>query len=63
MTEYLTHQRLNKKFQNNFDLTNFAIKSSEQAIADGAPKSLGDILVELENLPDIEKNEQDVSYA
>ena len=60
MSEHLTHQRLDDKFENNFDLTNFAIKSAKKSIADGEPQTLDSVLVELENLPDIE---QGVSYA
>jgi len=59
MTEFLTHDRLNHKFQNNFDLTNFAIGMAKQSITEGEPKALTQILKDLENLPDIEEKKQD----
>lgn len=55
MTDYLTHSRLNHKFKNNFDLTNFAIKLAKTAILEEKPKQLGEILRDLEALPNVEE--------
>ena len=63
MIDYLTHERLNHKFRNNFDLTNYAIKYAKKAVAEGSPKYLGQVIRELEELPDIEIKEQVTSYA
>lgn len=57
MVDYLTHERLNHKFQSNFDLTNYAIKIAKTSVTDNSPKSLGDILKDLEVLPDINTEE------
>lgn len=59
MVDFLTHDRLNHKFQNNFDLTNFAIRMAKQCILEGSPKTLTQILKELEELPNIEEKKQD----
>ena len=61
--KYFTHERLNNKFQNNFDLTNYAIKLAKLNIKEGEQKSLGQIMKELEDLPDIEKEQEEGLYA
>lgn len=63
MVDYLTHERLNHKFKNNFDLTNFAIKLAKTSVAEGSPKYLGEVVKELEDLSDIEEKDQGKSYA
>lgn len=63
MVDYLTHERLNHKFRNNFDLTNFAIKFAKTSVSEGDPKYLGQVIKELEALPDIEEKEQGPSYG
>jgi hypothetical protein len=63
MVDYLTHERLNHKFRNNFDLTNYAINFAKRSVVEGAPKYLAEVLRVLEALPDIEEKEQGLSYA
>ena len=63
MIEYLTHERLNHKFKNNFDLTNYAIDYAKKSILEQNPKSLNLVLKELEELPDVETEDLDKIYA
>jgi hypothetical protein len=57
MLDYFTHERLNHKFQNNFDLTNYAINFAKKSMTQGTPVGLEEVLTELETLPDIEEEE------
>lgn len=63
MMDYLTHERLNHKFRNNFDLTNYAIKYAKKSVAEGSPKYLGQVIKELEELPNIEIKERGPTYG
>jgi len=50
---YITHERLDKKFKSNFDLVNYAIKIAKIDMQDHEIKSLSQLVLELEDLPDI----------
>lgn len=47
-SDSLTTEKIRKKFKNNFDLCNFSIAVARNLILSGTPKSLGDILDEIE---------------
>lgn len=55
MTEYFTRERLNNKFKSDFDLTNYSIKIARIHMQEQDPKSLSQIIKELEGLPELEK--------
>ena len=51
--KYLTHERLNHKFNSNFDLVNYAVKLARIHIEEESPKHLNEIVEELELLPNL----------
>jgi hypothetical protein len=62
MLDHFTHERLNHKFHNNFDLTNYAINIAKRSIIEGVPITLGEVLKDLEALPDIEEAEEGEAF-
>ena len=53
---YLTNSRLKNKFYNNFDLANYAIEMARSHMNEREPLTLQQIIEDLENLADIEKD-------
>ncbi len=51
--KFYTHERLNNKFNSNFDLVNYAIKLARIHILEETPKHLSEIIEELEQLPNL----------
>ena len=51
--KHLTHERLNHKFNSNFDLVNYAIKLARLHIEEETPMHLSEIVEELELLPNL----------
>jgi len=53
-TEYYTNQRLRNKFQNNFDLANYAIEVARSYMREGQPRSLKQLINEMAQLSDVQ---------
>ncbi len=56
--KYLTHERLNQKFNSYFDLINYAIKLAKLHIVEDEPRHLTEIIEELEGLPNLESKSE-----
>lgn len=50
--EYLTNERLKRKFNSFFDLSNYAIHLAKDKIIKEEKVTLGDVMNDLANLPD-----------
>jgi hypothetical protein len=51
MTKYYTSEHLKNKFENRFDLVNYAIKVADKSISESQPITLQEVLDKVEKLP------------